>query len=79
MVPSGTLIDASLCTEKRGIIKSVEQVRELREQRNRIAHEYEWVALPKLFDLVFELTPRLLNLCESTHVSAEQRLSLTEE
>ncbi len=55
----GTLLDALNRAEKRGIIDSVESVRELRELRNTIAHEYAVSNLTQLFQDVLESAPQL--------------------
>ena len=46
--------------EKRGVIDSVEQWREIRELRNQIAHEYVLSDLRELFEAAIRVTPVLL-------------------
>jgi uncharacterized protein YutE (UPF0331/DUF86 family) len=60
----GTLIDVLNRCEKRGIIDSVDQVRELKELRNQIVHEYANEVLPVLFRDLYKQTPRLIDLVE---------------
>ncbi|WP_010257084.1 HepT-like ribonuclease domain-containing protein [Treponema primitia] len=66
LVDSGSVIDAANHAEKRGIIDSVSQLRELKDLRNEIAHEYETEDLSKLFALVLDATPRLFVLADRT-------------
>lgn len=56
----GTLLDRLNRAEKRGVIHSVEQWREIRELRNQIAHEYVLSDLRELFEAVIRVTPVLL-------------------
>jgi hypothetical protein len=64
LVESGSVIDAANHAEKRGIIDSVSQLRELKDLRNEIAHEYETEDLSKLFVLVLDAVPRLFVLAD---------------
>jgi len=61
----GTLIDALNRAEKRGIIGSVESVRELRELRNTIAHEYAVGNLIQLFRDVLACVPQLKTMLDA--------------
>jgi hypothetical protein len=68
---SGSIIDAANRAEKRGIIDSVSDLRDLKDLRNEIAHEYEANDLQELFSAVltatlrvFEITGRVLHYCE---------------
>jgi uncharacterized protein YutE (UPF0331/DUF86 family) len=68
---SGSIIDAVNRAEKRGIIDSVSDLRDLKDLRNEIAHEYGAGNLLELFSKVlaavphiFEVTGRVLNYCE---------------
>ena len=58
----GTLLDALNRAEKRGLIDSAADFREIRELRNEIAHEYAQENLRPLFDNVLERTPALLEI-----------------
>ena len=59
---SGTLLDALNRAEKRGLIDSAGDFREIRELRNEIAHEYAHENLRPLFDSALEHTPALLEI-----------------
>ncbi|MDR3355597.1 MAG: hypothetical protein LBO04_00205, partial [Spirochaetaceae bacterium] len=45
----GSIIDAANRAEKRGLIESVSELRELKDLRNEIAHEYETTGLDDIF------------------------------
>jgi len=62
----GTLIDIINHAEKRGLIKSVEQMRTLKEIRNEIVHEYIQEGLQDLFSDVLTHTPLILDMIEKT-------------
>jgi hypothetical protein len=55
----GTIIDAANRAEKRGLIDSVGELRELKDLRNEITHEYETAGLDDLFSYVLDAAPRL--------------------
>ena len=60
----GTLIDVLNRAHKRGLLDSLEEVRQLRELRNEITHEYKAIFLPPIFKSVLQQTPLLLTLVE---------------
>ncbi len=62
----GTLIDVINHAEKRGLIESVEQMREIKEIRNEIVHEYIQTGLQSLFSDVLEKTPVILKQMTQT-------------
>lgn len=71
LIDGGSIIDAANRAEKRGIVDSVSDLRNLKDLRNEIAHEYEAGALPELFSevltavsRVFELAGRITRYCE---------------
>jgi uncharacterized protein YutE (UPF0331/DUF86 family) len=55
----GTMIDVINRADKRRLFESVDEIREIRDLRNKIAHEYSKEDLEKLFADVVRLTPRL--------------------
>ena len=63
----GTLLDALNRAEKRGLIVSASDFREIRELRNEIAHEYAQENLRPLFDSILEHTPALLEIIRRSH------------
>lgn len=62
---TGTLLDAINRAHKRGIVQSVDIMRETRELRNQIVHEYIKTNLQKLFVDIFEFTPCLIKICDN--------------
>ena len=62
----GTLLDVVNRAEKRGIIDSAERVRDLKDLRNDIVHEYETDDLRSVFRQTLIATPELFRLVEKT-------------
>ena len=62
MEEGGTLLDALNRAEKRCLIESVSDFREIREVRNEIAHEYARENIRPLFESVLEHTPALIEI-----------------
>jgi uncharacterized protein YutE (UPF0331/DUF86 family) len=60
----GTLLDVVNRAEKRGVITSAERVRDLKDLRNDIVHEYETDDLRSLFQNTLEATPELFEIAE---------------
>jgi uncharacterized protein YutE (UPF0331/DUF86 family) len=60
----GTLLDVVNRAEKRGIVDSAERVRDLKDLRNDIVHEYETDDLRSLFRQTLDATPELFDLAE---------------
>jgi uncharacterized protein YutE (UPF0331/DUF86 family) len=61
---SGTLIDAVNRAEKRGLIDSGARIRELKDLRNEIVHEYEIEDLKALFRATLSAVPDLFEVGE---------------
>ena len=60
----GTLLDVVNRAEKRGIVDSAERVRDLKDLRNDIVHEYETDDLRSLFQQTLDATPELFAIAE---------------
>jgi len=58
----GTMIDVVNRADKRGLFESVDEIREIRDLRNNIAHEYSKEDLEMLFADVMRLAPRLFSI-----------------
>ena len=58
----GTLIDTINRAHKRGFFESIEKLREIRELRNSIAHEYLEEGLADAFTDVLRFTPELFDI-----------------
>ncbi len=61
----GTLLDVVNRADKRGIITSVDHLRELKDLRNQIAHEYAGEELLAIFQDVLIQAPSLLSIAET--------------
>lgn len=59
--PAGSFLDTINRAEKRGLIPSAFVLKEIRELRNEIAHEYSLRDLEELFGDVIRLTPYLID------------------
>ncbi len=62
LTEGGTLIDVLNRADKRLLIDSVSEMREIKDLRNDIAHEYMTEQLWLLHEEVFKLAPKLINL-----------------
>lgn len=60
----GTLLDVVNRAEKRGIVDSAERVRDLKDLRNDIVHEYETDDLRSVFRQTLDATPELFDMAE---------------
>jgi hypothetical protein len=66
LINSGSIIDAANGAEKRGIVESVSKLRDLKDLRNEIAHEYEIEDIKTLFSLVLMAVPQLFEIVDKT-------------
>lgn len=60
----GTMIDVINRAEKRGLVESADRIRELKDLRNEIVHEYETDDLRALFSQTLESAPELFTIVE---------------
>ena len=63
---AGTPLDVLNRAEKRELIESVDQMRTLRDLRNKISHEYFQEEIQALFGDVFKKVPVLFRIIRST-------------
>lgn len=70
----GTLLDVANRAERRGLVDSVEWLREMKDARNRIAHDYTGERLPELLRYCQDEMGELLLACERTIDYIEQIL-----
>jgi uncharacterized protein YutE (UPF0331/DUF86 family) len=61
---AGTLLDVANRAEKRGLIDTVDWLRELKDMRNQIAHDYAGARLPEILVYCRDELPRLLDTCQ---------------
>lgn len=62
----GTLIDTVNHAHKRGLFENIETIRQIKDLRNEIAHEYIDDALQDLFEDIVKQTPFLIKMAEET-------------
>jgi len=62
----GTLIDTVNHAHKRGLFENIETIRQIKDLRNDIAHEYIDDALQDLFEDIVKQTPLLIKMAEVT-------------
>jgi uncharacterized protein YutE (UPF0331/DUF86 family) len=63
MQDPGTLLDVANRAEKRGIIPSVDWLRELKDTRNQISHDYAGDRLLEILQYCRQKLPELLTTC----------------
>lgn len=68
----GSLLDVANRAEARGLIASVDWLRELKDARNRIAHDYTGEQLPDLLSFCQSQLEPLLKTCKDTQAYIEQ-------
>lgn len=66
LLEPGSLLDAANRAESRGLVASVDWLRELKDARNRIAHDYTGSHLPELLSFCLGELSALLQVCEAT-------------
>jgi hypothetical protein len=75
MFESGTLLDIANRAEKRGLIKSVDWLRELRETRNAISHDYAGERFQSILSYCNEELPELVSTCQRVQIYGKKLLS----
>jgi uncharacterized protein with von Willebrand factor type A (vWA) domain len=73
LVDDGTILDRLARAEKRGIIASAEEWRELRELRNEIAHDYLIESSDRVLTEAHRRSPQLLEAVERLRVYARNK------
>lgn len=75
---TGSLLDSSNRAVKRGLIESVDALRDLKDLRNEIVHEYAVDNLNALYEDIYRATPVLLNLVNriAEYLSEKHELTL---
>jgi len=62
--PSGSLLDVLNRAERRGVVESAERLREMKNLRNLIAHDYAGEYFAETFQACVEFTSQLLEIIE---------------
>lgn len=70
----GSLLDVANRAERRGLVDSVDWLREMKDARNRIAHDYTGERLPELLSFCQDEMSALLLACERTADHIERLL-----
>jgi uncharacterized protein YutE (UPF0331/DUF86 family) len=71
----GTLLDIANRAEKRGLIKSVDWLRELRETRNAISHDYAGDRFISILAYCNEELNELINTCQRVEAYGNKLLA----
>lgn len=66
LVNGGTMIDVVNRAHKRGFFESVDEIRQIKDLRNEIAHEYIMEDIKDIFNETFQFTPKLMNIIDQT-------------
>lgn len=64
MFEPGTLLDVANRAEKRGLIASVDWLREIKDTRNKISHDYAGDRLLEILEYCIKELPELLSTCD---------------
>ncbi len=71
----GSLIDVLNRAHRRGFFESIEKIRQIKELRNEIAHEYVKADIIELYGDVMEFVPELFNISDNAKKYAEKNIS----
>lgn len=74
LLSQGTLIDVVNRAEKRGLVDRADVLREMKDIRNIIAHDYAGSKLPEIFAWYRQQKPALDTICNRTVVYAMRLL-----
>jgi uncharacterized protein YutE (UPF0331/DUF86 family) len=74
--PEGTLLDVVNRAEKRGFVNQSEELREMKDVRNMIAHDYAGAKAAEIFAWCREQKPVFDAICERVAGYARQTLSV---
>ena len=73
--PEGTLLDVINRAEKRGLVERAEELREMKDVRNMIAHDYAGARAAEIFAYCREQKPVVDAICDRVAAYAGQILS----
>ena len=74
--PEGTLLDVVNRAEKRGFVNRSEELREMKDVRNMIAHDYAGAKAAEIFAYCREQKPVFDGICERVSAHASRILSV---
>ena len=69
------MLDVINRADKRGLFDSIDQIRTIKDLRNRIAHEYAKEELESLYGDVMRLTPDVFTIAEKIHAYCSRYVS----
>ena len=72
--PEGTLLDVINRAEKRGLVDRAEELREMKDVRNMIAHDYAGAKAAEIFAWCREQKPAFDGICDRAVAHARQNL-----
>ncbi|MFZ5495705.1 MAG: HepT-like ribonuclease domain-containing protein [Verrucomicrobiota bacterium] len=75
MEPPGTLLDAVLRAEKRGLVERADRLRELKAVRNAIVHDYAGTQLAEIFAYCRTHKAEFDQICDRTIAYARRLLT----
>jgi uncharacterized protein YutE (UPF0331/DUF86 family) len=75
LLPPGTLLDVVNRAEKRGFVQRAADLRELKDVRNIIAHDYAGAKTSEIFAYCREQKPRLDSVCDQLDAYAHRIMS----
>lgn len=73
--PEGTLLDVIQRAERRGLVERASWLREMKDVRNMIAHDYAGAKAAEIFAYCRENKPVLDRVCEQTVMYGQRVLS----
>jgi uncharacterized protein YutE (UPF0331/DUF86 family) len=74
MQPEGTLLDVVNRAEKRGFVTRAQELREMKDVRNIIAHDYAGAKAAEIFSYCREQKPVFDAICDAVAAYAEKAL-----
>lgn len=73
LLPPGTLLDVVNRAEKRGFTPRAADLRQMKDLRNIIAHDYSGAKMPEIFAYCREQKPALDSICDRTQEYVRRR------
>jgi len=75
LTPEGSMLDVVNRAEKRGFVGQAQELREMKDVRNMIAHDYAGAKAAEIFVFCREQHPLLIAICDRVVLHAQQLLS----
>lgn len=71
LINEGTMIDVINRSHKRGLFKDIDEIRQIKDLRNEITHEYVMENVKDVFIETFKYTPQLFKIINTTKAYCE--------